>query len=225
MIYYWMSCFALLRRHRTNIQLLSSFTENIDLKWLSYLLASVLVLICIRLLSLFITKITAFSPILYFAGIIVLAYTSLTQQSIYLTESSLPVEKDEIEAKKEHNERLTPAQVSELQRIILQKTQDEKLYLNPQLTLSALALKTGITTHELSYVLNTGLGKNFYQFINELRIQEAKALLLSDDLKHIDLLGMGLKAGFNSKTTFYTTFKKATHLTPKQYIKTHTQTT
>ncbi|PMD87994.1 hypothetical protein BWI97_25505 [Siphonobacter sp. BAB-5405] len=137
MMYYWMSCFALLRRHQANLLFLSSFTENIDLKWLSYLLASVLVLMCIRLLSLFITEITPFSPILYFGGIIVLAYTSLTQQSIYLTEASLPVEKDEIEAKKETNERLTPAQVGKLQRIILQKTQEEKLYLDPQLTLSA----------------------------------------------------------------------------------------
>lgn len=225
MMYYWMSCFALLRRHQTNLLFLSSFTENIDLKWLSYLLASGLMLIGIRLLSLFVTEVTAFSPVLYFAGIILLAYSSLTQKSIYVTESFLTVEKDEIEATKETHERLTPAQVGKLQRIILRKTQDEKLYLDPQLTLSALALKTGITTHELSYVLNKGLSKNFYQFINELRVQEAKVLLLSDDLKHIDLLGVALKAGFNSKTTFYTTFKKATHLTPKEYIKAHMKTT
>lgn len=224
MMYYWISCFSLLRRHRKNIQLLSSFTDKIDLKWLSYLLASVLVLIVIRLLSVWISDITAFSSVLYFVGIIPLAYATLTQKSIYLTESYLPLEKDEIASKKASNERLTPAQVEALKGIILRKTQDEKLYLDPNLTLSALALKIGITTHELSYVLNNGFGKNFYQFINELRTQEAKVLLLSDDLKHMDLLGVAIKAGFNSKTTFYTTFKKATNLTPKEYIQAHTKT-
>ncbi|WP_353140487.1 helix-turn-helix domain-containing protein [Pseudopedobacter sp.] len=222
-IYYWILCFSLLRRHQKNLKMVASFTEKIDLEWLRYLLISVLFLIFIRILSISNIQATYFSPILYFLGIILLAYSTLTQKSIYAIETYHPAEKDEIAPKKALNERLTPEQVEGLKYIVMRKTVDEKLYLDPSLTLSALSDKIGINTHELSYVLNNGVGKNFYQFINELRTEEAKSLLLSEDTKHLDMFGVAIRAGFNSKTTFYTTFKKATKLTPKEYIKANSE--
>lgn len=224
-IYYWIVCFYLFRSHQKNIKMIASFTEKIDLKWLRYLLISVLFLILIRILSIANIHVTYFSPILYFLGIILLAYSTLTQKSIYAIETYQPAEKDEIASKKVLNERLSPEQVEEVKYTVMRKTVDEKLYLDPSLTLSVLSAKIGINTHELSYVLNNGLGKNFYQFINELRTEEAKSLLLSEDTKHLDLLGVAIRAGFNSKTTFYTTFKKATNLTPKEYIKANSKVT
>ncbi|MGK9120512.1 helix-turn-helix domain-containing protein [Olivibacter jilunii] len=219
MVYYWIVCFLLLRRHQKNIKRVSSFTDKIDLEWLRYLLISVLVLIFIRILSISSIHVTYYSPILYFLGIILLAYSTLSQKSIYAIEAYQPPEKDGIAPQKVLNERLTAEQVEELKSIVTRKTDSEKLYLDPSLTLSVLSGKIGISTHELSYVLNNGLGKSFYQFINELRTEEAKSLLLSEDTKHLDMLGVAIRAGFNSKTTFYTTFKKATKLTPKEYIK------
>lgn len=219
MIYYWIVCYSLLRRHQKNLQMLASFTDKIDLKWLRYLLISVLFMIVIRILSMSNVHVTYYSPILYFFGIIFLAYATLTQKSIYALEKYQPAEKDEITPKTIRNERLTGEQVEELKSILMQKTVGQKLYLDPSLTLSVLSSKIGISTHELSYILNNGIGKNFYQFINELRTEEAKSLLLSEDTKHLDMFGVAIRAGFNSKTTFYTTFKKATNLTPKEYIK------
>jgi len=219
MIYYWIICFFLLHRHQKNIKQVASFTERIDMKWLRYLLISVLFLILIRILSISHAYVTYYSPILYFFGIILVAYSTLTQKSIYAIEPYQPEEKDEIVPKKALSERLSTEQVKELKYIVMQKTVGDKLYLDPSLTLSVLSDKIGIGTHELSYVLNNGLGKNFYQFVNELRTEEAKSLLLSEDTKHLDMLGVAIRAGFNSKTTFYTTFKKATKLTPKEYIK------
>jgi len=219
MVYYWIVCFVLLRRHQKNVKMIASFTEKINMEWLKYLLISVLVLILIRILSISNIHVTYYSPILYFLGIILLAYSTLTQKSIYAIETYQPEEKDETAPKKVLNERLTLEQVEELKLIIMRKTVGEKLYLDPSLTLSVLSAKIGISTHELSYVLNNGVGKSFYQFINELRTEEAKTLLLSEDTRHLDMLGVAIRAGFNSKTTFYTTFKKATNLTPKEYIK------
>jgi len=219
MFYYWIVCFSLLRRHRKNLKMVASFTEKIDLEWLRYLLISVLFLILIRIGSISNIHVTYYSPILYFLGIILLAYSTLTQKSIYTIETYQPAENDEIARKNTLNERLTTEQVEEVKYTVMRKTVDEKLYLDPSLTLSVLSAKIGISTHELSYVLNNGLGKNFYQFINELRTEEAKSLLLSENTKHLDMLGIAIRAGFNSKTTFYTTFKKATNLTPKEYLK------
>lgn len=225
MVYYWIVCFFLLRHHQKNVKMVASYTEKIDLEWLRYLLISVLFLILISILSKSNVHVTYFSPILYFFGIILLAYSTLTQKSIYAIETYRPPEKEEIAPKNTLNERLTTEQVDELKFRVMRKTVNEKLYLDPSLTLSALSYKIGISTHELSYVINNGLGKNFYQFINELRTEEAKLLLLSEDMKHLDMFGVAIRAGFNSKTTFYTTFKKATNLTPKEYIKANTKVT
>ncbi|WP_134087903.1 AraC family transcriptional regulator [Olivibacter sp. XZL3] len=225
LIYYWIVCFSLLSHHQKNIKLVASFTDKIDLEWLRYLLISVLFLIFIRILSISNMHVTYFSPILYFLGIIFLAYSTLIQKSIYAVETYQPAKNDEIVPQKVLNERLTAEQVEELKSIVMRKTADEKIYLDPSLTLSVLSDKISISTHELSYVLNNGLGKNFYQFINELRTEEAKSLLLSEDTKHLDMLGVAVRAGFNSKTTFYTTFKKATNLTPKEYIKANSKAT
>ncbi|WP_257669206.1 AraC family transcriptional regulator [Parapedobacter tibetensis] len=149
-----------------------------------------------------------------FFGVTALTYLTLTQRSIYAIEPYQPVATDEGFQKKPLYERLTPQQVDELKNRVLIKTTAEKLHLDPSLTLSVLSDKTGISAHELSYVLNNGLDKNFYQFINELRTEEAKSLLLSKETSHLDMLGVATRAGFNSKTTFYTTFKKATGDTP-----------
>lgn len=223
-IFYWILCFYLFRSHQKNIKMLASFTEKIDLEWLKYLLMSVLFLIFIRILAISSNSVASLAPILYFLGIILVAYSTLSQKSIYAIESNIPKAEDSANPKKASNERLTTEQVAQLKSIVLRKTIDEKLYLDPSLTLSMLSGEIGISTHELSYILNSGLGKSFYQFINELRTEEAKSLLLSDDLKHLDLLGIAIRAGFNSKTTFYTTFKKATNLTPKEYIQANSKT-
>jgi len=199
--------------------MVASFTEKVDLEWLRYLLISMLLLILIRILSISNIHVTYYSPILYFLGIIILAYSTLTQKSVYAIETYQHADKHQVEPKKTLNERLTTEQVEELKYIVMRKIVGEKLYLDPALTLSVLSDKIGISIHELSYVLNNGLDKNFYQFINELRTEEAKSLLLSEDIKHLNMLGIAIRAGFNSKTTFYTTFKKATNLTPKEYIK------
>lgn len=221
MIFYWIACLILLRRHQKNIKMLASYTEKIDLQWLRMLLISFFFLILIRILSISNLQITYIAPILYFLATLVLAYSTLTQRSIYTNEITLSGTKDKTLINSPVNERLSADQVKELKSIVMLKTVEQKLYLDPLLTLKGLADKIGLNTHELSYVLNNGLGKNFYHFINELRTEEAKSLLLSEDMKHLDLLGIAINAGFNSKTTFYTTFKKLTGLTPKEYMQTN----
>ena len=223
-LYYWASCFYRYRLHQNNIKTIASYTEKINLEWLHYLLISILFLILISIASKSNTSIAYGAPLLYFLAILPLAYWTLAQKSIYVLEASPAAEKDKLPVKKQLNERLSAEQVAALQSIVERKTKDEKLYLDPLLTLSMLSDKVGISTHELSYVLNNGLNKTFYQFINELRTAEAMTLLLSDELQHLDLLGIAIRAGFNSKTTFYSSFKKITGLTPKAYLKSHKKT-
>ena len=76
-----------------------------------------------------------------------------------------------------------------------------------------------LSTHLLSYTINTGFDENFYQFINRYRIDEAKKMVLDPQMGHLNLVGIAFAVGFNSKTAFNTAFKKATGQTPSEFKK------
>jgi AraC-type DNA-binding domain-containing proteins len=94
-----------------------------------------------------------------------------------------------------------------------------KPYLDPDLNLVKLAELLGTSTHRLSYIINSGFNMNFFNFINKNRIEEAKLLLLNTKMDQYSILGIAFKAGFNSKTSFNTTFKKLTNQTPSEFKK------
>lgn len=96
---------------------------------------------------------------------------------------------------------------------------NEKLYLDPNLTLKSVADQLGTNTKYLSQVVNRNTGFNFQYFINTYRIEEAKKKITSEDYKNLTLYGIALQCGFKNKSTFYKVFKEVTHLTPKDYIK------
>jgi len=73
----------------------------------------------------------------------------------------------------------------------------------------------------LSKLINNYSEYNFSDYINSLRVAQAKALLKDDDFDNYTIVAIGLECGFNSRSTFYTAFKKFTDLTPSEYRKTH----
>ncbi|MCX2745489.1 AraC family transcriptional regulator [Mangrovivirga sp. M17] len=95
----------------------------------------------------------------------------------------------------------------------------EKPYLDFELTLLKLADQLRMSENDLSILINHHLGKHFFDFINEYRIKEAKELLEDPDNKELTILEIVYEAGFNSKSSFYTAFKKITDQTPTQYRK------
>ena len=96
---------------------------------------------------------------------------------------------------------------------------DKKPYLDFELTLQKLSVKTKIPEKELSLLINHHLGKHFFDFINEYRINDAKILLQDPTQKELTVLEILYEVGFNSKSSFYSAFKKATNQTPTQYRK------
>jgi AraC-like DNA-binding protein len=97
----------------------------------------------------------------------------------------------------------------------------EKPYLNKEITLPALAKILAITPHHLSQVINERLNQNFFEFINEYRVEEFKRLATNPKNKHISILGLAMEAGFNSKATFYRFFKSNTGLTPSEFMESY----
>lgn len=95
---------------------------------------------------------------------------------------------------------------------------DEELYKNPNLKLGEIAKQIHISVHQLSQLLNDNSGKSFPNWVNEYRIKEAQKLIES---KHnLSLESIGYECGFNSKSTFYSAFKKITATTPAQFKET-----
>ena len=95
----------------------------------------------------------------------------------------------------------------------------EHPYRDPELTLPALAERLGSTPHKLSEVLNRELSQTFYDFVNGYRVDEVRGRLADPGTKHLNILALGLNAGFASKSTFNQAFKKLTGQTPSSYRK------
>lgn len=89
---------------------------------------------------------------------------------------------------------------------------EKELYKDPNLKLNDLAQKINISTHQLSQLLNDNLGKSFSTYINEYRINEACKLITQDD--RLSFEAIGYEVGYNSKSTFYSAFRKIKDTTP-----------
>ncbi len=94
---------------------------------------------------------------------------------------------------------------------------DDQRYKDPNLTMPSLAKLIGQTPHQFSSFINDQLNQNFSQLINSFRIEVAKEKLSEE--KHLTVEAIGFDCGYNSPSTFHTSFKKATGLTPSAYRK------
>ncbi len=94
----------------------------------------------------------------------------------------------------------------------------EKLYTNPELTLTALAKHLQTNNTLLSRVVNSGFGQNFNDFINHYRVEDVKDKLQSGGANEQTIMSLAYDAGFNSKATFNRAFKKVTGKNPKEYL-------
>ncbi len=94
---------------------------------------------------------------------------------------------------------------------------EKEMFLNSNFTLEKAANEIKITKHLLSQYVNEILGKSFSSLMKEYRIEKAKKLL--ETQKYYTIESLGYDCGFNSKSTFFTAFKKITGLTPAEYQK------
>ena len=93
----------------------------------------------------------------------------------------------------------------------------ERPYRRGDLSLQALADQLGISAHNLTEVLNTQAGASFYDVVNGYRVREVQARLADPDYAHWTVLGIGMEAGFNAKSSFNAAFKRHTGTTPSAY--------
>jgi AraC-like DNA-binding protein len=123
------------------------------------------------------------------------------------------IDKDLVPIKSSNDLTEEPEQLKSLLKLM----ETEKPYLHDKLTLQKLAEQIHLTEKQLSSLINQHTGKHFFDFINEFRIRDAKVLL--KERTQLTVLEILYEVGFNSKSSFYTAFKKETNLTPTDYRK------
>lgn len=114
---------------------------------------------------------------------------------------------------------MLPAGLKQKATWLKRAVKEKRYYEDPELSLVTLAEKLGLTTHELSKILNTVLKKSFNDFINEYRVAEMIRKMQDPAFDHITLLGIAFESGFNSQSTFHRAFKELTGKSPAEYKK------
>jgi len=140
----------------------------------------------------------------------------LTDISDGISQTPQP-EKENGQGGKYRKSSLTPEQSEAILAQLLHVMEQEHPYRESSLTLTMLSNMLDASPHHVSQVINEKLGKSFFDFVNEYRVQETKKALASSDAGRFSVLGIAMDAGFNSKSAFYTAFKKHTGITPTQF--------
>lgn len=230
---YWLAAYLALRQHQRHVPQFTAQPESIDLQWLQQVLWGLALLVMLWLNELFfhLDWVLTLTPFGYLGAVFYVAHYALRQPEVFafsapvraelqtLWQAQVPVPDLPAPSPTAAKQaRLSPSQVAYWQQRLSDLLETEKVYLEAELSLPVLAQRAGLSTHELSYVLNEGFGVNFFQFINAYRVAEAQRLLASAQHQHLSMVGIAFEAGFSSKTTFNTTFKKVTGLTPSQFL-------
>lgn len=107
--------------------------------------------------------------------------------------------------------------LQEITKAFIKSMEEDKLYTQEGLSVKEVAEHLAYPPYMVSQAINLCLGKSFFELVNGYRVEEAKRLMMNEELNHLSLIGIGFEAGFSSKTAFNTAFKKHTGITPSEF--------
>ncbi|WP_422082636.1 helix-turn-helix domain-containing protein [Ulvibacterium sp.] len=230
-LFYCIWDLMLLRKHNENIVEFFSFQEKVNLKWVNYivysyfllfLVASFLIFGAIHFQLLPIESAFALVGITLCLMLIAFVFYGFRQTAVFSNMHAVRT----MDSKMAPSEKasysksgLTPAKIEILANQLSTYMEQEKPFLNEDLNLTLLAEQSQISPPHLSQVINQYFQKNFYDFINQYRVEEAKKRLLSTGYRHLSILGIAFDCGFKSKSSFNRYFKKYTGTAPSEFRK------
>ncbi|MCU7842529.1 MAG: AraC family transcriptional regulator [Candidatus Thiodiazotropha sp. (ex Monitilora ramsayi)] len=223
-------------RHRHTLQDEFSFLERISLTWLRNLLIALAILYLLYVAEIFFVAtfdlneavIAIHYPMIVIV-IYIMGYMGLRQPAIFThsvkgtgkPEAAIESHVTQSRGVREGRKYERSALDSETSTLLFRELQahmiQEAPHLDNKLSLSQLAEQLGISANYLSQVINAQAEQHFFDFINSYRIDAAKQALTKTSTEKGNILAIALDAGFNSKSAFYTAFKRHTGQTPSQY--------
>jgi AraC-like DNA-binding protein len=225
---YLLGSWAVLRRYGRKIEGYFSDVERIDLRWLMGMVLAHAVVWTIVIAGLVLraagvarASLPGLSHAIQVGSALVVfatGYVSLWQPELFeKAEAAQAAEPARRPLPKYQRNRIDDHEAAELARKLTAYMMDRKPYRDGALTLQALADAVGATPHMLSQVLNLHLRKSFIFFVNSYRTEELMAALDDPAQSHRGVLELALAAGFNSKSTLNSFFKRYTGLTPTEF--------
>ncbi len=232
---YFSLTLLLLRHYQYNIKQVFSNVGRVQLDWLRnltllmvlvvtfFLIENILLLINIQLSDKF-----NLSSAVVAISVYIIGYLGMGKSDIFINPKisrsmqELPHLNVQLETtdKKYSKSGLSPETAQAYVDELLAVMQEDKPYRDSDLTLPQLASRLGISTHNLSQALNSTLEQNFFDFVNSYRVNEVIESFKDPKQQHLKILALAFDAGFNSKTTFNSIFKKFTGKTPSEYRQT-----
>jgi AraC-like DNA-binding protein len=226
-VFYWVV--KMLVNHHKNVLKFHANTQGVDLNWLYKLMFVFPIIFIAQVVFNFSSNqyyLINISDIAIFLILFFCGFHIVQQREIFDLSSQQKADieneiSENVVVKKE--ELIDKNLMLEIANNLEKVMKEEQPYLNKNLSLNLLADKLNSRTHIVSYVLNTHYNVNFYNYINNFRIDYCKALLKNPKKQHLSMEGIALEGGFGSKSTFNTLFKKQSGMTPTQYKNTNNQ--
>ncbi len=224
---YTVLMFLLLNKHKRNIKNFYSYSSSrINLSWLRIFIIVYVIFTALDLVVFYVHSFTEWE-IFYFVLIILffnfLGFFSIKQSDIYKNNTKQADnnsnEDIDLEIESEKKTLLSDEKAQDLMIDIIALIEGKELFKKADLTIFDVAKQLDINKTYISYVINELLSENFSSFINRYRIESAKKMLLDDNFNHLTIEGIGNVVGFNSKSSFNSSFKKHTGVTPSSFKK------
>lgn len=211
-------------RHERHIRQLYSNIRDKTLDWVRTFMyiGTVIFLTCV-VMSLFdIALADTISNLLFALTIYIMGYRAMRQPEIFTDLSAQTVAETDEPALVKIPVKYEKSGLSEEKAQALMVKLDvlffeEKIYLDPELTLQQLAERLGVKPHQVSQLLNQYKQQSFFDFVNGQRVEHFKATVNDPTNAHLSLLAIAFDSGFNSKATFNAVFKKITGRTPSSF--------
>lgn len=228
-VVYCIAALKLILNYKGILQATRSSIEKVDIRWLWLLVTGFLAVMVIEMLLELSKVIGVFFGIAFqHTAFNVYEWLGLTSYySVFFLVGTLIFTNlhhfEKLESVKENDSEILGSNVHEkllnpeLAGFIDQVIKEKKLYLQADITLDHLAEQLKIKPKDLSQIINRHFGKNFWEFVNYYRVEEAKRLLLDVDAKQKTITDIYLESGFNSKSVFNTFFKKEVGVTPSAF--------
>lgn len=219
-IFYNTGSYVLVHNHRINLENeFSNLEKNKTLGWILFIVIfyavySFAVFFSLMYSIIYEINFTLSDFVSYSALLLlvyILGYYGLMQKKIFEKRNEINDENS-----KYKNSNLNINKKKKIKLLIINLFESEKPYLNSDFNMDSLSSKINVPKHQITEVLNTEIGKNFFQFVNFYRVEDVKKMLL-DKKNNYSIEAIGYECGFNSKSSFFTVFKKITEKTPLQY--------
>lgn len=219
----------LLKEHQNRISQIFSSHEKINLNWVRYLVYSFFVIFIVTSFTIFgATQFQIFPMDSAFATVgivlsfflIAFGFYGLKQTTVF---SNMKYDAPENKVEAYAKSGLTEEKIEQGAAKIENTMTSERLFLDDELTLDLLSQKCEMPSSHISQIINQHFQMNFYDFVNQYRIDEAKKMLLSIEYDKLSVLGIAYDCGFKSKSSFNRYFKKFCGTTPSEFKKNQAQ--